>query len=280
MSYPVNAPPAYGTGAPSSPKKNRNLLEEYEPLLAAQAGTSTAGAVYDQPDVTDLPDDFKYGTTVANSAPEIRHAFIRKVYSVLFCQLLLTTLVGGMMYQNATAVDWVQTNPWSFFGILFGTLVNLGVLYWKRHQHPINLALLTSFTVLEAGTVGVAISFYRVEIVLQALVLTLIVFAGLTLFTMQSKYDFSGMGPWLFGGLIIMVAGGFVSVFFPMSKTVDLVYAIGGCALFSGYIIFDTYMITEKLSPDEWIMATISLYLDLLNLFLSILRLLNNVEDR
>ena len=43
----------------------------------------------------------------------------------------------------------------------------------------------------------------------------------------------------MFGGLIIMVAGGFVSVFFPMSKTVDLVYAIGGCALFSGYIIFD-----------------------------------------
>ena len=66
-------------------------------------------------------------------------------------------------------------------------MVNLGVLYWKRHQHPINLALLTSFTVLEAGTVGVAISFYRVEIVLQALVLTLIVFGGLTLFTMQSK---------------------------------------------------------------------------------------------
>jgi FtsH-binding integral membrane protein len=278
MSYPVNAPPAYA--GPSSPKKKHNPIAEYEPLLGAQAGTSTAGAVYDQPEETDLPDDFKYGTNVATSSPEIRRAFIRKVYSILFCQLLLTTLVGGTMYQNAAAVDWVQQNPWWFLGIMFGTMVNLGILFWKRHSYPINIILLTSFTVLEAGTVGVAISFYRVEIVLQALILTLVVFAGLTLFTMQSKWDFSGMGPWLFGGLMIMVAGGFVSFLFPMSKNVDLAYAIGGCTLFSGYIIFDTYVITEKFSPDEWIMATVALYLDLLNLFLSILRLLNNIEDR
>lgn len=42
----------------------------------------------------------------------------------------------------------------------------------------------------------------------------------------------------------------------------DMIYAGGGCVLFSGYVVFDTYMITKRLSPDEYIMAAISLYLE------------------
>lgn len=55
---------------------------------------------------------------------------------------------------------------------------------------------------------------------------------------------------------------GFVGVFFPFGKTMDLIYAIGGCLLFSGYIVYDTYLINAKLSPDEFIMGAISLYLE------------------
>lgn len=42
--------------------------------------------------------------------------------------------------------------------------------------------------------------------------------------------------------------------------------------------VYDTYTITKRLSPDEYIMGAISLYLDFINLFLSILRVLNNVN--
>ena len=55
---------------------------------------------------------------------------------------------------------------------------------------------------------------------------------------------------------------GFVSIFFPFSETFDIVYAIIGCLLFSGYIVYDTYMINKRLSPDEYIMGAISLYLE------------------
>ena len=58
---------------------------------------------------------------------------------------------------------------------------------------------------------------------------------------------------------------GLVNVFIPFSKTMDLVFAIGGCFLFSGYIVYDTYMINAKLSPDEFIMGAISLYLECVN---------------
>jgi FtsH-binding integral membrane protein len=55
---------------------------------------------------------------------------------------------------------------------------------------------------------------------------------------------------------------GFVGVFIPFGKTMDLIMAIGGCLLFSGYVVYDTYIINEKLSPDEFIMGAISLYLE------------------
>ena len=111
------------------------------------------------------------------------------------------------------------------------------------------------------------------------------------------KYDFSGMGPWLFGGLLalgkvlcyytlslrsksVAVMTGLVGVFIPFSSTLNLIYAIGGTLLFSGYVVYDTYLINRRLSPDEYIMGAISLYLDFINLFLSILRLLNSMQDR
>lgn len=62
--------------------------------------------------------------------------------------------------------------------------------------------------------------------------------------------------------LISTVMTGMVGLFIPFSKTMDLIYAVGGTLLFSGYIVYDTYMINAKLSPDEFIMGAISLYLE------------------
>jgi protein lifeguard len=55
---------------------------------------------------------------------------------------------------------------------------------------------------------------------------------------------------------------GLVGVFVPFSRTMDLIFAIGGCLLFSGYIVYDTYIINKRLSPDEYIIGAVSLYLE------------------
>jgi FtsH-binding integral membrane protein len=193
---------------------------------------------------------------------------------------LATTIVGGFLSQSQSTIFWVQTHAWSFYVPLFGTLVVLGLLYWKRHSHPLNIGLLALFTLMEAFTLGVVTAFYDNVIVLQALLITTGIFLGLTLFTLQSKYDFSGMGPWLFGGLCALMMTGLVGVFIPFSSTLNLIYAMMGTLLFSGYIVYDTYLINNRLSPDEYIMGAISLYLDFINLFLNILRLLSNMQDR
>ncbi|KAF9784376.1 UPF0005-domain-containing protein [Thelephora terrestris] len=278
MSNYPQPPPSY---SPSKPKYG-STEDHREPLLGDRRSPEpgpSAGGIYNQPRFGDVPDDFKYGVSVSESSLEIRNAFVRKVYTILFAQILSTTIVAGVLSQSPSAVLWVQANPWSYYLPMIGVFINLGLLYWKRHNHPANLILLSTFTLLEAFTLGIVCAYVNNTIVIQALLITLGVFLGLTAFTFQSKYDFSGMGPWLFGGLIALCMTGIVGIFIPFSRTIDLLYAIGGTILFSGYIVYDTYMINARLSPDEYIMAAISLYLDFINLFLSILRLLNNLQN-
>jgi FtsH-binding integral membrane protein len=61
----------------------------------------------------------------------------------------------------------------------------------------------------------------------------------------------------------------------PFSEGAELPLAFAGVVIFSGYIIFDTYLIFNSYSPEYYIMASTSLYLDMINLFLRILQILN-----
>jgi len=273
--YPI-PPPSYGSTSPSPKSPNAQVYSG----IRYQDEPGPSAGIYNQPEPGDLPDDFKYGVTVNESSMEIRMAFVRKVYTILFIQILATTIVGGILSQSPSAIAWVVNHVWAFYVPLFGTLVVLGLLYWKRHSHPANLGFLALFTLMEAFTLGVVCAFYDTVIVLQALLITTGVFLGLTLFTLQSKYDFSGMGPWLFGGLLALVMTGIVGIFIPFSSTLNLIYAIGGTLIFSGYVVYDTYLINCRLSPDEYIMGAISLYLDFINLFINILRILSITQDR
>jgi len=71
--------------------------------------------------------------------------------------------------------------------------------------------------------------------------------------------------------MFAMVGGG---------SAAELGMAIGGAFLFSAFIIFDTQMIMTRVSPEDYIMATIQLYLDIINLFIEILRILNHANRR
>lgn len=73
---------------------------------------------------------------------------------------------------------------------------------------------------------------------------------------------------------IINVRALFWFQLFFYSEVVELVFAAAGALLFCGFIIYDTHLLMHKLSPEEYILAAINLYLDIINLFLHLLRLL------
>ncbi|KAJ8612044.1 hypothetical protein MRB53_037595 [Persea americana] len=166
---------------------------------------------------------------------------------------------------------WIQTNSWMMWISLFGAIGFMLLTFWKRKSYPTNLLFLGGFTMLEAYSVSVITSFYDSRIVLEALIFTLGIFVALTIFACQSKYDFTSWMPYLFGG--------FMSAFFPHNSKVELGYGVISALIFSGYILVDTQLVMRHYHVEEEIAAAISLYLDIINLFLSILRILNSQNN-
>lgn len=175
--------------------------------------------------------------------------------------------------------NWIQSNPWMMWVSLIGAFVFLGLTFWKRKSYPTNLLFLGGFTAMEAYSISVIVSFTDSKIVVEAALFTLGIFIALTLFACQSKYDFTSWVPYLFGALWVLILFGFMNMFFPYNSKVELVYGIVAALIFSGYILVDTQMIMRHYHVEEEIAAAISLYLDIINLFLAILRILNSQNN-
>ncbi|BFZ53487.1 hypothetical protein PYCC9005_000511 [Savitreella phatthalungensis] len=282
MSYsavPTQEPPTY-SAPPGPPNKNNAPVNapSYGSFDAGQREFSrSAGAV--DPNAVNPDDDFKFGTSVASCEADVRMGFLRKVYSILTAQIIATSIVGAVMHGNDSVRYWVQSNSWAMITAMIATFASLFALFYYRQRYPLNFYLLGGFTLLEAYTVGTAVSFYESQIVLEALLITSAVFVALTLFTLQTKYDFTSLGGYLYMGLWALIVTGFVGALFPHGKTFELVYSGLGTLLFSGYVLYDTQQICRHYSVDEYIAASVSLYLDFLNLFLNILRLLNSANS-
>ena len=94
----------------------------------------------------------------------------------------------------------------------------------------------------------------------------------LTLFAMQSRVEWSFLGAGLYGSLYLLIVAGLLGLLLRSDLLMTL-YALAGSLIFCIYIIYDTYLITRKLGYDDYIVAAIELYLDILNLFVHILQL-------
>ncbi|KAF7693945.1 protein lifeguard 4 [Silurus meridionalis] len=224
-----------------------------------------------------IEDDFNYGTNVATASVHIRMDFLRKVYTILSIQIILTTALSALFMFCEPIKNFVHSCPLLVLLSAVGSLFLIIALAIYRHQHPVNLYLLLGFTVLEAVSVGTTVTFYEYSVVFQAFVLTSAVFVGLTAYTLQSKRDFSKLGAGLFAGLWILIIASLMRIFF-YNDTLEMVCAGAGALLFCGFIIYDTHILMRKLSPEEHILASINLYLDIVNLFLHILRILDSMK--
>ncbi|KMQ41453.1 putative Bax inhibitor 1 [Trichophyton rubrum] len=265
--------------APQRDSMDAQIYPHAPPSYQDAAGPSAGIYGTQRTEDDNVPDDFKYGGSVAEAAMPIRMQFIRKVYSILTVQLILTTALSSVSFFNTKYKSWVQSHSWLMIGSLIGAIVFMLLTYWKRKSYPTNLLFLSGFTLLEGYAISVITSFYDSKIVMQALVITMGLFIGLTLFACQTKYDFTGWMPYLFGAFWFLVIFGFVAAFFPVGKTMDLIYGAVGALIFSGYILVDTQLVMRHYHVEEEIAAAISLYLDIINLFLSILRILNNQSN-
>lgn len=225
------------------------------------------------------------------SPVSVRHGFIQKVYGILCTQLLVTFVVATFVTIHGQAL--ARQNPSLASALLLISLVvSLGMMFIFTcrpellRSSPTNYIILAVFTGAKAVMIGLICASFTQESVLLALGIAVLVTFSLTLFACQTKYDFSGMGPYLcVGGAVLaslglfMWIGGMIGLGgSPAFQTVHLLYAAGGALLFACYIVLETQRVvggkqSREFGIDDYAPAAISLYTNVIQFFLFLLRL-------
>lgn len=220
----------------------------------------------------------------------LRAGFLRKVYGILTFQVLVTLgIAATCMFTPAIRDTFVHiTVYWQigryFCVVLFiPTSVSLGALGSPsvKSRYPVNYILLGIFTISMAVNIGYVCSLYHYTghgaLILQAFGATCAIFLGLTLYTLLSGKDFSYLNGFLAVTLWGLLFAGVVGLWFPWMRN-SLIHGFVGAVVFSGYVLYDTWRLQSKFGYDDYIIATIELYLDIVNLFLYILKILSALK--
>lgn len=161
-------------------------------------------------------------------------------------------------------------------GIVFTLLGLVSLFYLHKHRNSASaVPAMLAFTGLSGMGLGPTLSHYislpgGSTTVLTAAVITTVVTMALTAYVYKTGKDFSRMGGFLFAGLIVILLASVATLFVPaMQAGVSAVAAL----LFSGFILYDSSRLVRG-EEDNYVMAAVSMYLNVLNLFLSVLQLL------
>jgi len=205
-----------------------------------------------------------------HSAPTDTMAFLKSTYQ-LFASSLLAATAGA--YIGLGMVSAISSWYWGLvileFALLFG-------IYAVKDKPGINLMVLFAFTFVSGLTITPLLSSVfnmpsGASIVAQAFLMTSVAFGGISMFALTTKKDYSGMGKMLMIAVIILIVGSISNIFIG-SPILQLGIAMIGALVFSAFILYDTQQIIKGgfSTPIE---AAIALYLDFLNLFISLLQI-------
>ncbi|GLT99560.1 hypothetical protein SLE2022_169940 [Rubroshorea leprosula] len=217
-------------------------------------------------------------------SPELRWAFIRKVYTILSVQLLLTAAVAFAVVSLPNIGLYVRhTIPGIVIYILslVVSLILIFLLHKFHNRHPLNFFLLGLFTISFSFGVGLTCSFYKGTIVFEAIALTSVAVVGLTLYTfwaVKRGHDFSFLGPALFCSILVLLVFSLIQIFIPLGKLSVMIFGYLAATIFCGYIVYDTNELIKRCSYDDYILAAVSLYVDIINLFMAMLTILSGSE--
>mmetsp|Transcript_34039 Transcript_34039/g.81695 ORF Transcript_34039/g.81695 Transcript_34039/m.81695 type:complete len:254 (+) Transcript_34039:91-852(+) len=226
---------------------------------------------------------------------DVRMGFIRKVYGILGAQMVVTTIIASLI--TIYGEHLVRYNPALVTSLMVVSMVmsisTMCVFICcpdTMRKSPTNYLLLLCFTVAESVMVGFICVQYTVQSVLVTLGITAALVLALSLFALQTTYDFTGFMPYLFALVCSLCLFGLVMSIFAWTgalstgafKVLNMIYAGLGAVIFSFYIIFDTQLIVGgkhnkfRFSIDDYCMAAINIYVDIIQLFLFLLQLLGD----
>jgi FtsH-binding integral membrane protein len=200
---------------------------------------------------------------------------------------LLTKVAGllafSMAFTAAGAVVGVRY-PGLGFAALIGVLILSFVVGLARNVSGLNLVLLYTLTTLMGVALGGIIELYLAAgagvVVFEAAGTTGVLSLGLSAYALTTKSDLAGWGSKLFIALLALIAASVVGIFV-QATILQIVIGLGGAVLFSFYLIYEinrARFVENTLG--NAIVVSVGIYLSIINLFLSLLRLFTGLSSR
>lgn len=195
-----------------------------------------------------------------------------------FAFALLGTFAGFVVFSTVVSAG-------TYFAVAIAGFVVLLILRFAINVSGLNLFLLYLFTFLEGMSLAPLLRSYMESagnILGEAFLITALTSVGLAIYAWTTKRDFSKLADYLFIGLIILVVASIVGIFFNGLFTTGvsgLIFSVFGVVIFSGFMIY--HIQQARYLPDTMpnaIGLTVSLFLNVINLFLFILRILSILQ--
>lgn len=214
-----------------------------------------------------------FQTASHSSAIEINKV-LKNTYMLLSMTLAFSAVTAGV----AMAMNL------SHMAGLVMTLIAFGLLFVvnKQADKASGIFWIFAFTGLMGASLGPILNHYLAmanggSLIMQALGGTALIFFALSGYALTTKKDFSFMGGFLMVGLIVVLVAGIANIFFQV-PALSLALSAAIIMIMSGLILFDTSRIIHG-GERNYIRATVALYLNIYNIFTSLLHLLGALNS-
>jgi len=214
--------------------------------------------------------------------------FIRSVYNWMAIGLGLTGVVAFYVSNSETLLKLIFGNQLIFFGLIIGELVLVFTISARVHKMQASTAtsLFVLYAALNGATISAIFLIYTRSSITSTFFICAATFIASSIYGMVTKRDLTSMGQFMFMGLIGIVIASVVNLFV-RSSGMSLVVSYIGVVVFVGLTAYDTQKLrTMALSQPAGIdsgtvrkgaiLGALTLYLDFINLFLMLLRILGN----
>jgi uncharacterized protein len=221
------------------------------------------------------------------AAAEQVNAFLRGVYGWMSAGLAITAVTAWLVAATPALVYAITTNRLLFWGILIAQLgIVFGLSARVQHLAPSTASLLfIVYSALTGVTMSVILLAYTGQSVATTFVVTAGMFGALAFYGTVTRRDLSGLGSFLFMGLIGVVLASIVGLFW-QNDALQFVISFIGVIVFTGLTVYDAQRLKAMALATPGgaigsyqIVGALALYLDFINLFLFLLRFTGSRRD-
>lgn len=212
---------------------------------------------------------------------------LRRVYTWMTLALLISGLTALKVVSSPGILSWVFSSQATFYGLLIAEVAVVLLLTWMLNRLSFLAAtvMFIAYAVLNGVTCSVYFLVFTSESIASTFFITAGTFGALSLYGMFTKRDLSSIGRILFMSLIGLIIASLVNLFM-RNEMIYWIISYAGVAIFVGLTAYDTQKIKQMLEVHGTevndttqklaLMGALTLYLDFINLFIYLLRIMGS----